>query len=76
MQLGRFAGLLLISCSTVGCAWFKADPLAVAQARVTNAALAYQTCMNTNRHVESMCPAEREEYERASAASIAANTGG
>jgi hypothetical protein len=55
-----------------GCALFYQDKLSAAQSAMTNAALAYQNCMNANHHVESMCPAEREAYERARAAFTAA----
>lgn len=71
-KFGGFASLLVVLCPLAGCAWLKEDPLAAAQSAVTRAAFVYQTCMDRNHYVESMCPAEREAYEKAKAAFVAA----
>jgi hypothetical protein len=68
----RTLGALTILAFLGGCTLFYQDKLSAARSAMTDAALAYQNCMNTNRDVESMCPVEREAYERARAAFTAA----
>jgi hypothetical protein len=64
----RTLGALTILAFSGGCTLFYQDKFSAAQSAMTDAALAYQNCMNANRYIESMCPAERQAYERARAA--------